>query len=337
MHKKTINHNPISFEPLHISLILMIISYELYSTTFNHGLKFKYRNIDFSSYCVKVMLSFVDKKSASLRKIVRDDISSHQQFDTVDETFKDFKSATSAIIKSNLSLLNEVPLYKLSVEDLKEFLTREIKKDLSEDLLFEKSIEIGRYARDMFKSMDSYFRQIFSFHEELKKDLYSKMFSASKMFLNSDLPLLFMKSIGDSLLAEIDYVSIFDKEIRKERFDLIKYRNNRPKFERVCEAHNLWVKKFDQIRSKMEHEQVKLIWYIDFNNSESVDEIFEDKIIKTSLLDKLVLNELIVNLQKYSQEMEKLNMSKIEIHTFLRREVDEGARTLVRMMQILNQ
>jgi hypothetical protein len=87
----------------------------------------------------------------------------------------------------------------------------------------------------------------------------------------------------------------------------------------------------------MEHEQVKLIWYIDFNNSESVDEIFEDKIIKTSLLDKLVLNELIVNLQKYSQEMEKLNMSKIEIHTFLRREVDEGARTLVRMMQILNQ
>ncbi|MEM2970948.1 MAG: hypothetical protein QW270_00790 [Candidatus Bathyarchaeia archaeon] len=283
-------------------------------------------------------MSFTDVKSTSLRRIVRNDTSSNLQFDALDEAFKDFKSSVSAVIESNLKLLDEVPLFhNLHLEDLRKFLESQIRTGLSKDVLFEKAVEIGRYARNMFDSMDAYFSEIFHFHQELKKELHSEMFNVSKMFLNSDLPLSFVKAIGDSLLNEIDYVDVFDKEIRKERLDLIKYRDNRTKFKRVCEAHNLWVRKFDELRTRMERERVKLIWYVDFNNSGSVNEIFKDKTIKTSLLDKSMLHNFILNLQKQVQEMERLNASKMEIHSFLRYETDEGTRTLLRIMQNLSQ
>ncbi|MGC8895907.1 MAG: hypothetical protein ACP5LB_03950 [Candidatus Bathyarchaeia archaeon] len=284
------------------------------------------------------MLSIPDTKSSSLRRIVRDDTSPSLQFDTVNEAFKDFKSGVSTVVESNLNLLKEVPLhYKLRFEDLKEYLESQIIADLSKDLLFEQAIEISRYARNMYELMDSYFHKIFNFHQELKKQLYSEMFSTSKMFLNSDLPISFVNTIGESLLTEIDYLDIFDKEIRKERFDLIRYRSNRPKFKRVCEKHNLWVKRFDEIREKMERERVKLVWYVDFNNSQGLSEVFKEKTIKVNLLNKSTLYQLILRLQEQTRRMEELNSSKIEFLSFLKQETDEGTKALLRMIQILNQ
>ena len=64
------------------------------------------------------------------------------------------------------------------------------------------------------------------------------------MFLNSDLPLSFINVVSDSLLAEIDCIDIFDREIKREWLDLIKYRSNVTKFKRVCENHNRWVDAF---------------------------------------------------------------------------------------------
>jgi len=282
------------------------------------------------------MLSSVDVETASLRRIVRNDISSNLQFDAIDEAFKDFRSAVSAILESNVNLLNEVPLHHdLHIEDLRKFMESQIRKDLSEDPLFEKGIEISKYSRNMTELMDSYFSEIFSFHQELKRELHSDIFSVSKMFLNSDLPLPFVKTLGDSFVAEIDYLEVFDKEARRERLDLIRYRSNRPKFERVCKTHNLWVKRFDEVRSKMEQERVKLIWYVDFNNSASVDDIFKDKSIKMSLMDRATLYGFIRGLQKQVSEMETLNAQKTEIISFLDYETDEGTEALLGMMQIL--
>jgi hypothetical protein len=282
------------------------------------------------------MLSSVDLKRSSLCRIVRSDVSSSVQFDVVDEAFKDFKSGIAAVVESNLHLLNEIPLYNLQRDDIKEFLEGQIREDLNEDPLFEKAIELGRYAQDMYKSMDDYFREIFEYHEERKKDLHIELFSISKIFVDSDLPLSFLKTLGDSLLAEMGYLDVFVREIRKEKLDLLKYRSNRPKFERVCENHNMWVDRFAKTRSKLELERVKLIWYVDFNNSKNVTEIFKDKPVKKGLLDKSTLSDFILGLLKQVEEMEKLVIPRLDVSSLLQHERDEASRVLIGVMQIIS-
>ena len=288
------------------------------------------------------MLSYPDTVSNSLQKIIREDVSSNLQFD-IDNAFKDFKSGVSAVIKSNIKLLEEVPLtHRLSREDIKNFLEHKIRKDLYEDPIFEKAIELSRYTRNMLKYMDSYFKEIFTFHEKVKKELYAEIFHVSKMFLNSDLPLSFINVISDSLLAEIDCIDIFDREIKRERLDLIKYRSNVIKFKRVCENHNRWVDAFIKAKARMEKARIKLIWYIDFNNSENVHEIFKDKQIRIKLLDRIVLIKLIDELRKCVHQMEKLNNSKIDINSVFQsyrdyKQKDEGTKTLLRMIQVFSQ
>ena len=286
---------------------------------------------------MRLMLSLPNVERASFSKIVRDDISLPLKFSGLDEALRDLKTCIAETVGNNLDLLDEVPLRENLREELREYLKRDIENHLMKDTLFEKSVEIGRYSRNMFKSIESYFREIFRFHEELKKDLHSDIFSVSKMFLNSDLPLPFMKTINDSLLAEMDYIDVFDKEIRKERLDLLANLNHQKKFERICDAHNLWVNRFDERRSKMERDRVKLIWYVDFNNSSSVDKIFKDKIIKLGSLDKQILYGFIGDLQKHVHEMTKLNSAKMEYLSFLPHETDDGTRTITKMMQLLNQ
>jgi hypothetical protein len=227
-------------------------------------------------------------------------------------------------------------LHNLHAEDIKRFLEESIRKDLAQDPLFEKSLEIGKHAKNMFDSMNAYFSEIFDFHDGLRKELYSDMFCSSRMFIDSDLPLSFVKTLEDSILAEIDYIDVIDKRIRKERFDLIRYRSNRPKFERVCENHNRWIEGFDRLRSRVENVRVKLIWYVDFNNSESVEEIFENKTMAINLLDKSILDEFLASLQRNASEMETVITPAMDIPTFLQHETDEGTRALLGMMQILS-
>lgn len=284
---------------------------------------------------VRVMLSLPETKPDHFSKIVRNDISYPLQFSSVDEAFKDFKERISETVKDNLDLLNEVPLHtNIPMEEFREYLKGEIEKDLKEDRLFEKSVEISRYSKNMFDLMESYFREIFAFHEERKKALHSDIFDISKVFLNSDLPLQFINTFGDSILAEIDYVGLFDKEIRKERLDLIVNSNNRTKFERICESHNAWVSQFSERRNRMDRQRVKVFWYVDFNNSASVNEIFKDKIIKTSCLKKQVLHNLIQVLQENVVEMEKLNATKMKF--FLPCKTDDETKAIVKMMNILS-
>jgi hypothetical protein len=281
------------------------------------------------------MLSPSDMENASLSRIIRGDVSFPLQFDTVNEDFKDFKTAVSGIVEINLDLLNEIPLPKnWELEALKEFFTNQIKSDLEKDVLFEKSVEISKYAKNMYESMDSYFKEIFDYYEQQQKELSLNMFCVSKMFLNSDLPMSFLRSIEDSMLAEKDYVEIYVKKIRHERLSLLRYRNNRTKFQRVCDSHNTWVNRLENRLAEMERGRVKLIWYVDFNNSVSFGDIFKDKIVKISFLEKQILLDLIKALQDQVHEMEKLNISMTEFSSFLPFEIDDGTRAIRKIMQL---
>lgn len=284
------------------------------------------------------MLSDQAAKGFSLPKIIRNDTSFPLEFENITDTFKDYKTAISETIEDNLSLLEEIPIPEhLSMDILKEFLRKDIDSDLRKDELFEKAVEIGRYAKSMNNSMDSYFREIFTYHEKLKQDMNSKIFYVSKMFLNSDLPLSFLKSIGDSILVEKDHTDIFDKEIRKEWWNLLASRSNRPKFEKICDTHNLWIKEFSERQKQMERQRVKLVWYVDFNNSSNIDEVFKDKFVKKSLLDEGILRDLISELQKIVQEAEKLSMSRLEFHPFAEKhETESDVRTILEIMQIID-
>lgn len=282
------------------------------------------------------MLPFTDVKEASWSKIIRDDTSFPLQFNSANEDFKNFKTAVSDIVESNLELLDEVPLPKnIHLEEVKEYFRNLIKSDLEKDVLFEKSVEIGKYANNMYKLMDSYFGKIFDYNEERQKELSFDMFCVSKMFLNSDLQMPFLRSIEDSILAERDYIEIFVRKIRYERMSLIRNRNNRTKFQRVCDDHNSWVGKFSERLVEMERARVRLIWYADFNNSANLDEFFKDKTIKTSLLDKKILDDLIGALQNQIREMERLNAPMMELSSFLPFEVDHGTKAIRTIMQLL--
>jgi hypothetical protein len=284
------------------------------------------------------MLSTYTRKITSLPRFVRNDTYFPLEFDNVEEAFKDYKATISETIEVNLNLLEEISLPKhLNKDAVKEFLRKDIGSHLEEDELFEKAIEIGRYAKNMNKSMDSYFREIFAYHVRKKEEMESAIFNVSKMFLNSDLPLSFLRAIGDSRLAEKDYTDIFDKEIRKEWRGLLANLSNRPKFEKICETHNLWIKDFDERHKRMERQRVKLFWYVDFNNSSSVDEIFKEKFVKKDHLDEEVLRHLISELEEVVSEAEELNLSKLEFHPFVQsHETENDVRALVEMMQILD-
>lgn len=283
-------------------------------------------------------MELIEEMNGLSPRIIRRDMSLASVFNLeVDEAFKDFKTAISETVKSNLELLEEVPLPKnLPLDDVREFFEKNIPSDLSDDRTFEKAVEIGKYARDILKYMSAYFREIFTFHNSLKQEMTGNIFLVSRAFLNSDLPIQFLRSIERSLLCHIDYIDIFDREIRKEHRDLLINRSNKPKFDRVCTTHNQWVKAFEENTERLERNRMKLLWYVDFNNSTSLDEIFKDKFIRTKSLDKEILQQFIKNLLVDISDLETLNSSKVVFKPFLANELNDGTRAMVSLMKILS-
>lgn len=285
------------------------------------------------------MESIVDMDNVPSLRIVRKDMSIATGFNCeVDEAFKDYKTAISETVRCNLELLEEVPLPKsLSLAELKEFFRKDITSDLSKDATFEKSVEVGKYASNMSRYMSSYFKEIFALHDKLRQELNRTLFHVAKVFLNSDLPISYFRTVEHSILAHEDYIVIFDKEIRREHRDLIINLNNKRKFDRVCETHNKWVETFEKRSESIECERMKLYWYIDFNNSASIDEIFKDKFIRLESLDNGVLQQFLENLQKYASDLEKLNYSRTTFEPLSASELDHEGRTILALMKIVAQ
>lgn len=270
-------------------------------------------------------------------KIVSGEAFIPSTFDDVGVALKDFRTAISETVEINLTLLDEMSLPKhLDVNEIREFLKKKINDNLEKDLLFEKAVELSRYAQNISEELKSYFGEIFKFIEDRRENLLSKIFTVSKMFLNSDLPLSFIKTTEDSILAEIDYFTIFEKRIRSEYHDLIRNRSNQPKFKRICEAHNSWNRVFAESRKKIEHQRVKLIWYVDLNNCRSVHEFFEEKPLKMNSLDEKVFSDYISSLRESVMCMEKLNFSAKELISAAPIEGNEAHRAFGKIAYLLS-
>jgi hypothetical protein len=282
------------------------------------------------------MEAITDIVDASPTRIVRRDLSLVSGFNCeVVEAFKDYRAAISETVRYNLELLEEIPLPKsLSLDALKEFFKKDIPSELSKDTTFEKTVEVSKYASNISQYLGSYFREIFALNGKLMGKMNQGLFHFSKIFLNSDLPISFLRTVERSILVHKDYIAFFDKEIRKEHRELIIYRSNRRKFDRVCDAHNKWAALLEEKSERIDRERTKLFWYIDFNNSNCIDEIFADKFIKMELLDKEVLGKYIENLQKFTTDLEELNYSRASVEPLPATKVSDGAKAILSLMKL---
>jgi len=287
------------------------------------------------------MISISNQKSADKLEFVRSSISLPQRFeiesDTINKAFKDYKAAIAETVEENLRLLDEMPPLKtLHVEDLKKHFRKMVADDLEQNHVFEKSVEIGKYAADIWTYVRSYFREIFEYHDNVRKRLDSGIFDTCRMFFKSDLPLLFLTTMEDAILIQKDYLDIYDKRIRKERLGLLTSRNDRRKFNALCDAHNSWIKPFTERIDNLDRTRIKLFWYIDFSNSASVDEVFRVKTVRSSVLDMKIIQGFIDDLRKQTQEIETLIAPKMEFSPFLSYEDNSGARSIRKIMELVN-
>jgi len=284
-------------------------------------------------------MSLSDEKRSDNLELLRRNIPFPQRLecegDTVNKTFKDYKTAIIETVNCNLELLDELPPLKtLNIEDVRKRLRKMVEDNLKKDPVFEKSIEIVRYADDIWKYVDSYFREIFDFHDSIRKQLNSEILDVCRMFFNSDLPMAFLTTIEDAILIENDYLDAYDKLIRKERLNLLVSRNNRKRFERLCDDHNRWTKPFTERMDKLERTRIKLFWYTDFSNSATSDEIFKVKSIKSNALDMKIIQDFIDDLRKQIKEMETLIAPKMEISLFTSYDKNIGARSIRKIMEL---
>jgi len=269
-------------------------------------------------------------------RIVRRDLSLVSGFNNeIDESFKDYKTAVAETVKHNLGILEEIPLPQtLPLDELKEFFKKDIASVLSKDTTFEKAVQVQKYASNISQYLGSYFREIFELDRKLIQEANQDLFFFSRLFLNSNLPISFLRAVERSLLANNDFIAFFDKQIRREHRELIIYRSNRRKFDRVIDAHNKWAAVFEQKREKISRERTKLDWYVDFNNSSNLGEVFKEKFIKIELLDKKILDSFIANLLELTVELENLNYSRTLFEPLPTDEVSDGAKAILSLAKL---
>ena len=257
---------------------------------------------------------------------------------TVKESFEDYKVAIAQTIECNMKLLDELPpLKSLSIEEIKAHLQKKIEENLKDDEEFEKAVEIYRYTRSLNNHLKSYFSEIFKHHENLKNRMNSDIFEICRLYFNSDLPLSFLKIMEASILTQRDYLDIFDRQISKEQIKLLTYRSNRPKFIKLCEQHNKWIAPFNKRLDKIESLQVKIIWYVDFSNCQTVNDLFKTKAIQSSNLDLTALKKLMDELDKLIKETEALIEPKLEFTPLVSYGDSNSARAIRKIVELLQE
>jgi len=209
----------------------------------------------------------------------------------------------ASIVEDNLRILDSIRLPShFDRETLAEFLERTIREDLEKDPLHKESVELDKYAKDFRKYMQQYFARIFEFHEKLKEDKLKYVFAASNIFLKSNFPPSFARTLTISILTECRFIDIYNMKMRRERLAFINYYNDRKKFNRLCDAHNHWVNPFDSAINKTDEIRVGLIWYVDFTHSKTLEEIFKPKALDKSLLQDEYFFGTLIELQRQTDQ-----------------------------------
>lgn len=251
------------------------------------------------------------------------------------ESFNQYKKGQAKILKDNLDLLNEIPLNEDFRAELVEFFKKDVIETLDNDPLYEKSVEIKQHANNMSKKLHLYFKEVGKFHMELKNSMHAELLHLSKLYLNSDLPISFLNAVSDSLTAAMDYIDVYNTEIYKERLGLIVNLRNKRKFERLCKKHNLWSAEFTKKQDALEKHRLKLIWYVDFNNSTTTEDIFKDKKIQMEKLDASIINEFIQEVEQQINEMEQINLSLMDYSDIIS-EFNEPNKTMLELIQTIS-
>ena len=281
-------------------------------------------------------LSLCATRKAAIPLTVDNKLGAPLECNEVMDDFESYKKSVAATIKSNLNLLKELPAPKnFSIDELTAYLEKQIKCEIEKDKLFEGIVEVSKYAHSISFSLEKYFNNIYKVNKEEKERNMDDLFEISKGFLNSDLPEIFLNDISTSFLVENDFTDLYNKRIRKEHLGLIATRNNKTKFERLCNEHNNWVRDFSQKVDVIGHNRTKLIWYVDINNSNSLEELFKDKFITTKVLDNQVLSQLIESFEKTTSELELLVTKNIDFPCVLKVGADDSIKTLTKMMEII--
>jgi len=216
------------------------------------------------------------------------------------------KTEISSIINDNLKILHSIKVPNhFNQEILASFLEKMIKKEIEKDLLHKQAVELNKYANDFRTYMHQYFDKIFKYHEQLKEDLVRQVFVTSNEYIKSDLPASFARTLTLSLFTECKFVDIYNAKIRRERLSLITYYNDHQKFKRVVDNHNAWVDPLDSMLTNIDETRIGILWYVDFSNSQTIEEIFKPKILKKSLLDEEYFFEALIDLQRNTDQMRK--------------------------------
>ncbi len=280
------------------------------------------------------MSLLIKDETNQIQSMFRRDLSLGLNYE-LSESFNQYKQGQAKILKDNLDLLNEIPLNEDFRAELVDFFKKDVIENLDNDPLYEKAIEIKQHANNMSRKLSNYFKEVGKFHMELKNNMHAQLLHVSKLFLNSDLPISFLNSVSDSLVAGMDYIDVYNSEIYKERWGLIANLRNKIKFERLCKKHNLWSAKFNKKQDALEKHRLKLIWYVDFNNSTTIEEIFKDKKIRMEKLETSIINEFVHQLEHQINEMEQINLSLMDYSEIIS-EFNEPNKTMLKLIQTIS-
>ncbi|MCW4030329.1 MAG: hypothetical protein NWE92_11870 [Candidatus Bathyarchaeota archaeon] len=280
---------------------------------------------------VEAMLSLNKEQISEDISIGAKSLSAFEKFDykaqEIATDFKNYQEALSSTLSANLALVDQLPpLRVLTKAEIKEKMASKVKSNLENDELFEKTVTIKKYTKDFSRYVINYFAKVFEQNQLISNRLNSELFELWRSYYNSDLPLCYIEAIEKAILLQLNYLHLYGKYLRRERVQLLINRDNKKKFEHLCNIHNKWVEQFDDI-DRLEDNRIKLFWYIDFCNCEKVDEILKVKKIKTEYLQLKELDNFVTAIYAVLEKLEPMVDSNLPFEHVAPYE-DDGIRTI---------
>jgi hypothetical protein len=259
------------------------------------------------------------------------------QCNALTNDFEYYKKYLALTVESNIELFKQLPKpAHFDWEDLLAHMEIEIRKKLERNKIFEDTVELSKYAYSMLFSMDKFYQKIAMVSKQSKELNVQDIVGFSKDFLNSDLPDCFLAIVTRSFLVENDFSDFYQRHIDREKTKLIATKNNRLKFERLCETHNQWAKVFTKKVLEISRNRAKLVWYIDVNNSKTFDELFKEKQVSMANLDADILQHFMEIIERETNALELLLVDPELSRRFISIGETESVLTITKMINIID-